>query len=181
MEAKSSQFLFVRVLIELLSVYTKNRWHFAKINIDFRTGKCDIAQINYFLSALIVGLPTDKKFDLGRKNYNSGNREANPLKKGSFGILGNSWEIDSLEIEGKLRTDPCLLLDEEKVLRAFQSGRDIDVYTDRRLIIIDTQGMTGKRVKYKVCEMCSCFFPDISCSTVSDSKLFLSLSLSLLP
>jgi hypothetical protein len=134
-----------------LKIHTKNRWHMAKLDIDFRTGRCDIAQINYFLSALIVGLPTDKKVDLGRKNYNSGNREANPIKSGSFGILGNSWEVDSFEIESKLRKDPCLLLDEEKVLRAFQSGRDIDVYTDRRLIIIDTKGLTGKRVNYKVC------------------------------
>jgi hypothetical protein len=61
----------------------------------------------------------------------------------------NSWEIDASKIEEKLRSDPCLLLDEENVLRAFQPGRDIDIYTNRRMIIIDTKGLTGKRVKYK--------------------------------
>ncbi|CAJ1964335.1 unnamed protein product [Cylindrotheca closterium] len=132
-----------------LNLYTKNRWHIAKVDMDFRTGRCDIAQINRFLSALIIGQPGDRKVDLGFKNYNSGSREANPIKASSFGILGNSWEIDKVEVENKLRTDPCLLLDEEKVLKAFQSGRDIDVYTNRRMIVVDTKGLTGKSVKYK--------------------------------
>jgi hypothetical protein len=132
-----------------LNLYTRNRWDLAKVNMDFRTGKADIAQINRFLSALIIGLPTDKKVDLGKKDYGSGNQEKNPMDSGSFGLLDNSWEIDASKIEEKLRSDPCLLLDEENVLRAFQSGRDIDVYTNRRMIVIDTKGVTGKRVKYK--------------------------------
>lgn len=132
-----------------LNLYTKNRWTMAKIEMDFRTGRCDIAQINRFLSALIVGEPKDRKVDLGFKNYNSGSREANPITSSSLGILGNSWEINAHEIEAKLRTDPCLLLQEEKVLKAFQSGRDIDVYTTRRMIVVDTKGLSGKRVKYK--------------------------------
>jgi len=132
-----------------LNLYTKNRWHMAKIEMDFRTGRCDIAQINRFLSALIIGQPGDRPVDLGFKDYNSGKREANPIKASSMGILGNSWEIDAAGVESKLRNDPCLLLDEEKVLKAFQSGRDIDVYTNRRMIIVDTKGLTGKSVKYK--------------------------------
>eukprot|EP00980_Cylindrotheca_fusiformis_P028777 scaffold22642_cov134-Cylindrotheca_fusiformis.AAC.32 len=132
-----------------LNLYTKNRWTLAKIEMDFRTGRCDIAQINRFLSALIIGEQSDRKVDLGFKNYNSGTREANPVTSGSFGMLGNSWEIDSQQIEAKLRTDPCLLLEKEKILKAFQSGRDIDVYTDRRMIVVDTKGLSGKRVKYK--------------------------------
>jgi hypothetical protein len=132
-----------------LNLYTRNRWTLAKVNMDFRTGKADIAQINKFLSALIIGLPTDAKVDFGPKNYESGNQERNPISGGSFGLLNNSHEIDAGEIEAKLRTDPALLLDEEKVLRAFQCARDVDVYTNRRMIIIDTKGLTGKRVKYK--------------------------------
>ena len=50
-----------------LNLHTKNRWHMAKIEMDFRTGKADIQQINRFLSALIIGKPTDKKVDLYRK------------------------------------------------------------------------------------------------------------------
>jgi hypothetical protein len=132
-----------------LNLYTRNRWSMAKVEMDFRTGKADISQINKFLSALIIGLPSDSKVDFGKKDYNSGNQEANPIGSGSGGLLENSHEIDASTIEAKLRSDPALLLDEEKVLRAFQSGRDIDVYTNRRMIIIDTKGLAGKRVNYK--------------------------------
>lgn len=132
-----------------LKLYTRNRWHMAELDLDFRTGKVDIAQINYFLSALIIGLPSDEVVDLGRKDYNSGSQEANPINFSSFGILGNMWEVDAQEIERKLRNDPCLLLKEEMVLRAFQSGRDLVAYTNRRMIVIDTKGITGKRVEYK--------------------------------
>lgn len=117
-------------------------------NLSSRTGKADIAQINRFLSALIIGLPSDKKVDFGPKNYKSGNEKSNPIR-GGIGILGNSKEIDAKEIDTKLRTEPPLLLDEENVLRAFQSGRDICAYTSRRIILIDTQGMTGKRTEYR--------------------------------
>jgi len=131
---------------------------------SLRTGKADIAQINRFLSALIIGLPSDKKIDFGPKNYKSGNEKSNPIKASSFGILGNNKEIDATEIDTKLRTNPPLLLDEEKTLRAFQSGRDICAYTNRRIILIDTQGMTGKRTEYRyvcnwelVCLLCLIF------------------------
>lgn len=132
-----------------LNLYTRNRWTLAKVDMDFRTGKADIAQINQFLSALIVGLPTDSKVEFGAKNVSSGKTEAHPIESSSFGLLDNCWEIDAKEIEKKLRSDPLLLLKEEKVLRAFQSGRDVDCYTNRRMIVIDTKGLSGKRVKYK--------------------------------
>jgi hypothetical protein len=132
-----------------LTLHTRNRWDMAHVDMDFRTGKADIGQINRFLSALIIGLPSDKKIDFGTKDYKSGNQEANRISAGSGGLLNNSTEIDAEMIDNKLRSDPELLLDEEKVLRAFQSGRDIDVYTTRRLIQIDTKGLTGKRVNYR--------------------------------
>jgi len=131
-----------------LKLYTRNRWNLARVDMDFRTGKADIAQINRFLSALIIGIPTDAKVDFGPKDYGSGNRVSNPITGSSLGILDNSWEIDAHEMDTKLRSDPPLLLDEEKVFRAFQSGRDIDVYTNRRIIKIDTKGLTGKRVNF---------------------------------
>jgi len=132
-----------------LNLHTKNRWHMAKIEMDFRTGKADIQQINRFLSALIIGKETDEKVDLYRKNYTSEAREINPLSFQSFGLLNNAWEIDVQEIDFKLRNDPAILLDEERSIRAFQSGRDVTVYTDRRIIIVDVQGLSGKRIKYK--------------------------------
>ena len=121
----------------------------AKIEMDFRTGKADIQQINRFLSAIVIGKPTDQKVDFYRKNYQSGVRESNPLTFKSMGLLNNCWEVDAQVYDQKLRNDPAILLDEEKALRAFQSGRDVTVYTDRRIVVIDVQGLSGQRVKYE--------------------------------
>ncbi|CAB9499199.1 Pfam:DUF1696 [Seminavis robusta] len=130
-----------------LTLYTRNGWDLAKIDLDFRTGKADISRINRFLAALIIGLPSDSKVDFGAHSASSS--ETKPIKGATPGILDNCWEIDAAEIDKKLRSDPLLLLDEEKVLRAFQRGRDVTAYTDRRMISIDTKGLSSKRVKYK--------------------------------
>ncbi|NLL32863.1 MAG: PH domain-containing protein [Enterococcus cecorum] len=42
-----------------------------------------------------------------------------------------------------------VLMPEEKVDLAFKLVRDLLVFTEKRLIIVDKQGMTGKKVEYK--------------------------------
>jgi len=118
--------------------------------MDFSTGKADIIQINKFLSALIVGLPTDPQVDFGKKNYGAPT-EGQKIGKASIlaAIFENSTEIDSGETENTFRTQPELLLEKESVLRAFKQGRDMFVYTTRRILIIDTKGVSGKSVRYK--------------------------------
>lgn len=134
-----------------LKLRTKNRWHLAKLKLDFRTGKADIIQINKFLSALIIGLPGDPKVDLGQKNYANSQADVQAVGMQSLvaGFFQNSKEVDAIEIDTMLRTSPALLLEEEKVLKAFKQARDMFVYTNRRMIIIDTQGLSGKRVSYE--------------------------------
>jgi len=58
-----------------LSLYTRNRWHIAKFDMDFRAGKTDIMQIQKFLSGFIVGLPTDSKLVFGPKDYSNHERK----------------------------------------------------------------------------------------------------------
>lgn len=41
-----------------------------------------------------------------------------------------------------------ILADGEKVEAAFKIFRDLIVFTDKRLILVDKQGMTGKKVEY---------------------------------
>jgi len=41
-----------------------------------------------------------------------------------------------------------LLADGEQVVRAFKIVRDMFVFTNKRLLLIDKQGMTGKKAEY---------------------------------
>lgn len=62
------------------------------------------------------------------------------------GLLGNASEKDSQKVKEDLGN---ILLAEEEVEMAFALVRDLIVFTDYRLILVDKQGMTGKKVSYK--------------------------------
>ena len=61
------------------------------------------------------------------------------------GLFGNAKEIDSKELQADLN---ALLIPGETVMRAFKIVRDLFVFTDKRLILIDKQGITGKKAEY---------------------------------
>ena len=60
-------------------------------------------------------------------------------------ILGNSSEMDLSELQQELSP---ILADNESVQMGYKLIRDMFVFTDKRLILIDKQGMTGKKVSY---------------------------------
>ncbi|MEQ8910294.1 MAG: PH domain-containing protein [Vicingaceae bacterium] len=61
-------------------------------------------------------------------------------------ILGNASEVSAEELSKKYGS---LLLEDEKIELGFKLFRDVFMFTDRRLVLIDVQGMTGKKVEYK--------------------------------
>ena len=60
-------------------------------------------------------------------------------------LLGNAGEKPVATIAEEFAP---LLAPGETVQRAFGLIRDLMVFTDRRLILVNKQGMTGKRVEY---------------------------------
>ena len=60
-------------------------------------------------------------------------------------ILGNASEVDSAEVSQELAP---ILADSETVERVFKEIRDMYVFTSSRLILIDKQGLTGRKVEY---------------------------------
>ena len=61
------------------------------------------------------------------------------------GIMGNASKIDPSKIYNEFK--PILAADEQ-VEHAYQLIRDFFLFTNRRLILVDKQGMTGKKVEY---------------------------------
>jgi len=132
-----------------LYLYTRNRWHLAKIAMDFRSGKTDLMQIQKMLTGFIIGLPTDGKMTFGPKDFSRHERNRVKASSVAAGFFDNSKEIDAAEMNDKLHNDIPILLEEESILRAFQQARDMFLWTSRRLLIVDTKGMTGQRVRYE--------------------------------
>ena len=62
-----------------------------------------------------------------------------------YGLMGNASEIDASEVAEELAP---IMGDTEQVLHAYKMIRDLYVFTNKRLVFIDKQGMTGKKVDY---------------------------------
>ncbi|MCW8329464.1 PH domain-containing protein [Photobacterium sp. SDRW27] len=61
-------------------------------------------------------------------------------------ILGNAGEMSSDDAYEELAT---ILGPDEQIELAYKLIRDMIVLTDRRLLLIDKQGVTGKKIEYR--------------------------------
>lgn len=62
------------------------------------------------------------------------------------GMIGNASQRDNDKVERQLED---ILIPDEQVNLAFILVRDLIVFTDYRLILVDKQGVTGKKTSYK--------------------------------
>ena len=59
------------------------------------------------------------------------------------------WNLKPISVDA-VRTDVLgLLINGEEIVMAFQTVRDQLVFTNKRIISIDVQGITGKRKSFK--------------------------------
>jgi hypothetical protein len=61
-------------------------------------------------------------------------------------LIGNSSEIPAEKLQAEYAS---LLLPGERVAKGFMLIRDVFLFTDKRLILVDKQGLTGKKVEYQ--------------------------------
>jgi hypothetical protein len=60
-------------------------------------------------------------------------------------FLGNASEINAQELQKDLA---ATLIEGETVVKAFKLVRDLFIFTDKRLLLIDKQGISGKKAEY---------------------------------
>jgi hypothetical protein len=61
------------------------------------------------------------------------------------GMLGHASKIDPIKIQQEFGQ---ILAPGERVEHAYQLIRDYFVFTDKRFVLVDKQGMTGSKVEY---------------------------------
>lgn len=62
------------------------------------------------------------------------------------GLIGNASPISEADVRNELDK---LIGESEQVLRGYKLVRDLVVMTDRRLLLVDKQGITGRKVEYR--------------------------------
>ena len=61
------------------------------------------------------------------------------------GLMGNASKIDSADIQNEFSQ---ILAPGEVVEHAYQLIRDYFVFTNKRFVLVDKQGLTGSKVQY---------------------------------
>lgn len=61
------------------------------------------------------------------------------------GFMGNASEANSEEVQEEFET---VLAPGERVEKAYRLVRDLFIFTNKRLILLNKQGITGKKVEY---------------------------------
>ena len=62
------------------------------------------------------------------------------------GLMGNASIVDSNELQKEFSH---LLIDGEIIELGFKLIRDMFIFTNKRLILVDKQGITGSKLEYK--------------------------------
>ena len=118
------------------------------LELEFNKKLVDIVALKHYLSTRILKAS-------GTDTYNS-SAQPPSLEPNNSAIAnffsyfsGNQRAIDPKVMNEKLHKETRILLDDERVIMAFQAGRDLTLFTNLRVMVIDVQGMAGKRVSYK--------------------------------
>jgi len=61
------------------------------------------------------------------------------------GLIGNASEV---KIENLNKEYERILTKDEKIDKAYKIIRDLYIFTNKRLILVDKQGVTGKKTEY---------------------------------
>ena len=134
-----------------VKLYTRNDWSMKEISMDFRKGKADIVMIQKFFSSVLMGSKEDMESyfqSVGGSFKKSLEMDVPGVDSFLSWVTSNSVEIDAASVTEKLHNDPPVLLDAERCEKAYQAGRDMYVYTTHRFLMVNVQGLTGKKIEY---------------------------------
>ena len=57
----------------------------------------------------------------------------------------NLKEINPSQVRSEV---PDLMVDDEEIIQAFQTVRDQVIFTNKRIFVVNVQGLTGKKISY---------------------------------
>ncbi|MFU7515404.1 PH domain-containing protein [Clostridium sp. HCS.1] len=61
------------------------------------------------------------------------------------GLMGNASEMD---LDGIIKEYNKILAENERIEKSYKLIRDLFIFTNKRLILVDKQGVTGKKTEY---------------------------------
>mmetsp|Transcript_43399 Transcript_43399/g.114772 ORF Transcript_43399/g.114772 Transcript_43399/m.114772 type:complete len:786 (-) Transcript_43399:312-2669(-) len=138
-----------------VKLYLRAPW-LAKLGQDLRKGKADVVAIQAFLAEQVLGKaagappPPQQGSAAAAPGVAVGDTLPVEGLDGFLAWIGdNAKQLEVDEVDRQLHTSPAILQADESVAMAFKVGRDMCLFTTKRVLLIDVQGWTGKKVEYK--------------------------------
>jgi len=151
-----------------VKIWTKTYWTASggignKFEQDLRKDKADIIALQSYLASMIIG-STD-----GASSVRPTAAQAGSMDTFLSFLNDNGVVQDPKGVEQQLRTSPPILQSDESVDACYKIGRDLCVFTTKRILLVDRKGMTGKSIEYRS-------FPlkYVSCFIISTAGSFMS-------
>lgn len=135
-----------------LKLYCRTYWNHdsvypgSKDKIDFKKGKADIIAIQSLLAHFVIG-STDG-FSTNLNVDSSHDADTSAFEGFTTWIMDDAKAIDAKHVDQMLHSTPSILLNDEHVDNAYKVGRDMIIFTTKRILSIDRQGLTGKKIEY---------------------------------
>jgi len=125
------------------------------ISQDFRKGKADIMAIQTLLAAQVIGADDGSSTNVAALAGGIGQPTAG---LGDFlsWVSDDAHEINAEAVDTKLREDTKILQHDEKVDMCFKIGRDLCIFTTKRVIYVDVKGWSGQKVRYESYPLAYC-------------------------
>mmetsp|Transcript_5110 Transcript_5110/g.12290 ORF Transcript_5110/g.12290 Transcript_5110/m.12290 type:complete len:849 (-) Transcript_5110:132-2678(-) len=131
-----------------IKIYTRNTWTRSEIAQDLRKGRADVLAIQNYLAMQVIG-KDDGSSALGPDPVPTQAPASVGGAEGFLNWLGDdAHQINAQSVNDRLHQDTPILLADEVVDFAFKCGRDMYVHTSKRMLFVDVQGWTGKKVEY---------------------------------
>jgi len=133
-----------------VKIWTKTYWSVEggvgnKLDQDLRKGKADIVAIQEYLATQVIGTAD------GSSSLAPDHTAAEAGKVDSFlsFVSDNAVALEPSKVKEQLTENVPILQSDEDVDAVYKIGRDMCVFTTKRILAIDRQGLTGKKVEYR--------------------------------
>jgi hypothetical protein len=132
--------------VELEVWSTGVRWK----KINFATSNVDIFQLQQLMNSKVAMAVSEAKGSKDTIDPKPAHLDKKQTAMGNLlDFLGdNAKEVDAKQVEYRFKHETPILLEDETVQAAFKSGRDTTCFTDKRLLLVDVQGVIGKKVEF---------------------------------
>merc|ERR1712176_1683369 len=134
-----------------VEINTKAYWKVDEIEQDLRKNKADIVVLNNFLAKQVFGSiegTSSSALDESTLTTEASSSNYGKMNKLLDYLKDDGKELDANEVNTRFHTSPPILQSNEIVEAAYRARRDAVLFTDKRVIVVNVKGMSGKRIEY---------------------------------